>query len=198
VFLPQVFTPFSQADPGRNRSRGVLSLGLAICRELVEFHGGTIDAESAGTGQGTTFTIELPIDAAGHEKTKEATNSSEDAPDLDVIRNARLHLVEDDPATSNALVKLLQKAEINVTAAGTAAAAMASFETTPPDIIVSDIALPEEDGYQLLQKIRSREAARHPKSVPAIALTAFAGNRITITLARPVFTCNSPNQLIQQ
>lgn len=176
AFLPQLFTPFSQADPARNRWRGGLGLGLAICRELVELHGGTINADSVGTSHGTTFTVELPAHVADPVKRNDATDLVEDKPNLDIIRNVRVLLVEDDVATLNAMVKFLQKEEIIVTAASTAADAMASFELTPPDIIVSDIALPDEDGYQLLRRIRSFEAASHRSAVPAIALTAFAGS----------------------
>jgi PAS domain S-box-containing protein len=175
-FLPRVFTAFSQADASSTRAFGGLGLGLAISKELVELHGGTIHAESAGPGRGATFIVRLPIDgaaAAGRRRSRMAPSEDTDSS----ITGAHVLLVEDEPQTRDALEKLMRKHGAEVTAVATAAEAMAAFENVRPAIVISDIGLPEEDGYRLVQRIRSLEMERGEAATPAIALTAFAGRK---------------------
>jgi two-component system CheB/CheR fusion protein len=175
-FLPRVFTAFSQAEAASTRAFGGLGLGLAISKELVELHGGTIHAESAGAGKGATFIVRLPL-LASPPQPRRKDKKQEEPPAERVIDGARVLWVEDDPQTRDALVRLLSKMGAQVTAVATAADGFAAFEESRPDIIVSDIGLPEEDGYHLLQKIRSRELERNEPATPAIALSAFAANK---------------------
>jgi signal transduction histidine kinase/ActR/RegA family two-component response regulator len=175
-FLSQVFTAFSQAESSTTREQGGLGLGLAICKELVELHGGTIHAESKGLGKGASFIVRLPLLALPDSKRKVTARAS--AVDrFDHIHGAKILWVEDEPQTRDALVRLLSKTGAKVTAVATAAEAVAEFEKSRPDVIVSDIGLPGQDGYGLLQQIRSIELERKEAATPAIALTAFASNK---------------------
>ena len=174
-FLPHVFTPFSQAEPGARRSHGGLGLGLAICQELVDLHGGTIHAESPGRGQGATFIVRLPLSSIDPLRIYHSRKPAAEPTNLDGVHGAHILLVEDERQTCEVLRKVLGKSGAKVTATSTAAEASAALETARPDIIISDIVLPEEDGYHLLQRIRSRETERNEPPIPAIALTAFAG-----------------------
>jgi len=173
-FLPNVFTPFSQAETSSTRSFGGLGLGLSICRELVELHGGTIRAESRGAGQGAAFTVRLPLPHED-ELVEQHHQSQTMSPSLGTIADVTVLLVEDEPQTRDALTKLLTKGGAHVTAVTTAKKALASYQYSQPDIIVSDIALPEEDGYHLMQTIRTIEREQERPPTPAVALTAFAG-----------------------
>jgi two-component system CheB/CheR fusion protein len=175
-FLPRVFTAFSQADASTTRSFGGLGLGLAISKELVELHGGTIYAESDGPDQGATFVVRLPLDGSTNGSARARKRSSEPS-SLAAVDGIHILLVEDERATREALAKLLGKGGAKITAVDSAADAMAAFEVSRPDIIVSDIGLPTEDGYQLLQRIRTLELERNEPPTPAIALTAFAGRK---------------------
>ncbi|HEX2477383.1 MAG TPA: ATP-binding protein, partial [Lacipirellulaceae bacterium] len=176
-FLPRVFTAFSQADASSTRSFGGLGLGLAISKELVELHGGTIHAESEGVDHGATFVVRLPAEGPRPASRRKAGKAPADLGGLDAIDGAHILLVEDETQTREALRRLLGKGGAKITAVGTAAEAMKAFEEARPDIIISDIGLPEEDGYQFLQRIRSLELERNEPPTPAIALTAFAANK---------------------
>jgi two-component system CheB/CheR fusion protein len=176
-FLPSVFTAFSQADASSTRSFGGLGLGLAISKELIELHGGTIHAESAGPDKGAKFVVRLPLDGSNDRSQRKNKTASIEPTSTDHIDGANVLLVEDEPQTREALKKLVAKNGANVVAAATAADAMIEFEKSRPDIIVSDIGLPEEDGYHLLQRIRSLEMERGEPPTPAIALTAFASSK---------------------
>jgi CheY-like chemotaxis protein len=174
-FLPRVFSPFSQADGGSTRTKGGLGLGLAICKDLIELHGGTIHAESAGVGKGATFIVRLPRFAAPPTTTNtDRKIAPQEAASHDVIAGARILLVEDEPQTRAALAKLLSKTGAEVIDVATAAEGMKAFEQTRPDLIISDIGLPQKDGYEFMQRIRSVEMEHEQPATPAIALTAFA------------------------
>jgi PAS domain S-box-containing protein len=178
-FLPNVFTAFTQADASSTRTHGGLGLGLAISKELVELHGGTIHAESLGEEKGATFVVRLPLlglpgpatRRRGEDKRGKSRDGSSNLP------GARVLWVEDEPGTRDALLKLLTKYGANVKAVSNAADAFAAFQEAQPDLVVSDIGLPGEDGYELLQKIRSHELDKGLPATPAVALTAFASNK---------------------
>lgn len=185
-FLPQVFDRFRQEDASISRSHAGLGIGLAIVKHLVELHGGSVRAESEGEGKGATFTVTLPLvplvppergefrperrrptaPAAGES----ASNASFDLPSL---AGLRVLLVEDD-ADSRAIVqRVLEAAGASVRAEESAAAALAALDRDPADVIVSDIGMPEQNGYQFMQAVRKRPPARGGR-IPAVALTAFA------------------------
>jgi two-component system CheB/CheR fusion protein len=174
-FLPHIFDRFSQEDRGQTRSHGGLGLGLAIVRYLVEAHGGTIQAQSAGKKQGSTFTIVLPL---MRRPSKPAAASAQEElvpeePAFGSIKDVRVLLVEDDPGTNEALTEMLGMSGAEVRSVDSAAKARPVFEEFRPDVLVCDIAMPDEDGYGLLGWIRSLGPQRGG-DVPALALTALA------------------------
>jgi PAS domain S-box-containing protein len=168
--LPRVFERFHQADRSITRRFGGLGLGLAIVKHLVELHGGTAQAESDGEGRGSTFTIRLPTSAAAIRGPAEVTRSPPIAPvdlhALDVL------LVEDEPDTREYLQRLLQEHGAVVRAASSAPEALSLFRQERPDLLVSDIGLPDMDGCDLMAQIRREDSG----TLPAIALTAYARN----------------------
>jgi CheY-like chemotaxis protein len=168
-FLAHVFDRFQQAEAGAARSHGGLGLGLAIAKQLVELHRGSIEANSEGEGHGTTFTVRLPLrarPASPEDLTAETRDPGEG------LNGAHLLLVEDEAGARVTTRRLLQGYGARVVAVESAAAALDAIAIECPDVIISDIGLPGVDGYQLLKSIRSRfaDSAR----VPALALTAFA------------------------
>lgn len=174
-FLPHVFERFRQANPTRDRAAGGIGIGLAIAKQLVELHGGQISVQSAGFGKGSTFTVRLPVPPI------EKTAARMDAGDLAAAQNelrsmAGTHvlLIEDDAATRQALTLFLKEAGIRVTDVPSASEALASYRKSPPQLIISDIGLPGEDGYTLIRRIRAYEKSMKLRQVPAVALTAFA------------------------
>jgi PAS domain S-box-containing protein len=169
-FLPYVFERFRQFEATSTRTEGGLGLGLAIVKQLVELHGGTIQAKSAGLNQGATFTVRLPLPkltTAGHAPRPTA------APDHVDLTDSKILIVEDDSATRQALAKILQNAGARVNSAEDASAAMGIARKSQPDLIISDIGLPRENGYALLRNLRAWEVSNGLAPMPAIALTAF-------------------------
>jgi hypothetical protein len=177
-FLPFVFDRFRQADGSTTRAYGGLGLGLAIVRHLVEMHGGTVRAESAGSGLGATFIVALPLMAAQSTGAHTMTLSPplgdaeplECPPTLDDVRI----LIVDDEADARFLLKtIMQRCNASVMAVGSAAEALAALAQFKPHILVSDIGMPDEDGYALIRKVRALDPEEGGK-IPAIALTAYA------------------------
>ena len=167
-FLPHLFERFRQADTSVTRSHGGLGLGLAIARHLVELHGGTIRAESAGEGCGATFTISLPRQAA------RAATSAKDTPAIPpLLGGTRVLVVDDDPDTRDVVRAILEHAGAEVVTTDSAADTRACLLRAHPDVIIADIGMPKEDGYSLLRSVR-RLAPEAVRGVPAIALTAHA------------------------
>jgi PAS domain S-box-containing protein len=170
-FLPYLFVRFSQADRTTTRSAGGLGLGLSIAHSVVEAHRGHIRAESAGRGQGSTFTIVLPTTATRFEGW---TSKAPVQPVVEAnIRGARLLVVEDDAATRVTLTEVLELAGASVQGVASADAAMKLLDRFKPDLLLCDIAMPVEDGCSLLRRIRAR-GTEHGGDVRALALTAFA------------------------
>ena len=178
-FLAFAFDRFRQADGGISRSHGGLGLGLAISRHLVELHGGKISVTSEGLGHGSTFTVSLPSSALRETPPPpEATPISEPEPTSLHLEGADLTgvhvlVVEDDPDSRELLVSILQKCGARVSDARSGEDALDIFEAGPPDVLVSDIGMPDMDGYALIRRIRAR-GAEAGQGVPALALTAYA------------------------
>jgi PAS domain S-box-containing protein len=167
-FLPHVFEPFRQADMSMERSQGGLGLGMAIVRHLVGQHGGTITAESAGTGHGATFTVTLPFGDAAVEAVREA-RLREHPPSLAGIG---VLVVEDDPDSRDVLVEVLERAGASVRGVADARSALESLAERTPAVVLCDIGLPGMDGLSFIEQLRSLPAERGGR-VPAAALTAY-------------------------
>jgi signal transduction histidine kinase len=164
--LPFVFDPFWQADSSTTRRQGGLGLGLSIVRQMVEMHGGTVRVESAGAGQGSTFTVALPFVAGAVPRAA----LPRELPAVS-LRGLRLLVVDDDADTRDLLWQILTDSGAQVATAASAAEALAALESAPPHVLVSDIGMPGRDGFELIRDVRSRWSA---EDLPAIALTAFA------------------------
>jgi signal transduction histidine kinase len=167
-FLPHVFERFRQADSSTTRGYGGIGLGLAIVRELVEMHGGTITVASAGEHQGSTFTVELPSAAAGHSVAP-VLPATVAVPGLDGVR---VLVVDDDQTTRELLSEALAAMHAQPMLAASAPEAFERLTLEGADVVVSDIAMPDEDGLALIRRIR--ELPGELSHVPAIALTAYA------------------------
>ncbi|WP_199333414.1 AAA family ATPase [Oculatella sp. FACHB-28] len=169
-FLPHVFEHFRQADNATTRRYGGLGLGLAIVRHLVELHGGTVQVESPGEGLGATFTVKLPL----------MSNQSTVTPELEPLEPAlslngvRILVVDDDHDTREFVAFVLEQAGAKVEMASSATEALARLARSKPNLLLSDIGMPEMDGYMLIRQVRALPPDKGGK-IPAIALTAFAG-----------------------
>ena len=174
-FLPHVFEPFRQAESTTTRSHSGLGLGLAICKKLVEQHGGAIVALSDGPGRGSTFIVTLPapvLPAAASSQIQPVSSAKEQTR----LGGVHVLLVEDEPETRDALATAIRQARAIVTPVESAAAAVEAYEKSKFDLLISDIGMPGEDGYSLIRRIRSIEAKNKSKRTPALALTAFVSN----------------------
>jgi signal transduction histidine kinase len=180
-FLPFVFDRFSQAEAHITRRHGGLGLGLAIVRHLVEMHGGTIHVESAGEGKGATFTVELPSSFTDFgEAAARAARSERPSPepeqiseDIPTLADLRILLVDDDADTLQVFGLALARAGAEVKTCSSADEALKALEGWGADLLVSDIGMPNEDGYSLIRKVRELPPDLGG-SIPAIALTAYA------------------------
>ncbi len=196
-FMPYVFDRFRQADSTTTRQHGGLGLGLAIARHLVEIHGGTIQAESAGEGRGATFTINLPMIESGVRAAAVFTEGREQSGAVatpQLLSGVNVLLVDDDSDTLKLMTTALTRRHANVTAVSSAGEAIQAIQRRRPDVLVSDIAMPGEDGYGLIEKVRSLESDE-AENIPAVAITAYAKDEdreralssgFQIYLAKPV------------
>ncbi|MBD2468886.1 PAS domain S-box protein [Nostoc sp. FACHB-145] len=169
-FLPYVFDYFRQADGASTRKFGGLGLGLAIVRQIVEAHGGTVRAESPGQGQGAIFTVKLPLMPS--QATKE--QDSQPVEDAFNLQGTQILVVDNEPDSLEFIALVLEQSGANVITATSAAEALALFTQSQPDLLVSDIGMPDCDGYMLMQQVRLLPAEQGGQ-VLAIALTAYAG-----------------------
>ena len=170
--LPHIFERFRQGDNSTKRRHGGLGLGLAIVRHLVELHGGTVDAHSAGLGTGATFRVQLPKRAVSMvDPSREVVKQEPAPPDL-----AGLHVlvIDDDPSLREILGLFLESNGARVSAVASVGEAMHSIGVDRPDAVISDISMPHEDGYDLMRKLRGADRGELP--IPALALTAHARN----------------------
>lgn len=180
AFLPFIFERFRQADGTTTRQHGGLGLGLAIVRHLVELHGGVITAESGGEGMGATFVIKLPL-APSQQRIGERNKANpiskqskaekgEQSISVPSLGDVRVLLVDDDPDTLQILSVILVESKAKVHTAGSVREALEMLEWYKPDVVVSDLAMPGEDGYSLIAKMRASEIGRQ---TPAVALTSY-------------------------
>ena len=192
-FLPFVFDRFRQADSSMSRRHSGLGLGMAIVRHLVELHGGTVSVESAGENQGATFRLRL----AGHsgpapEPPAQALRACAEHPsesELDHLDGVHVLIVEDDTDSRNVLAVLLQRLGALVEAVASAKEAYDRIAHRRPDVLVSDIGMPEEDGYSLIRRLRQMGGERR---LPAIALTAYARKQDADAALGAGYDCHLP------
>jgi len=183
-FLPHVFERFSQAEGRPRRKEGGLGLGLSIVKELVELHGGTVQVDSPGEGQGTSVTVSLPIPpllpvepkddkaAARTEPSRPETAWTE--PGRTMLAGVRLLVVEDEADSRAMLVAAFEQYGAKVSAVASAREGIEVLQRAPPDVLICDIGLPGEDGHEFIRKVRALEADSGGR-IPALALTAYAG-----------------------
>jgi signal transduction histidine kinase/CheY-like chemotaxis protein len=173
-FLPHLFQRFTQGDRSTTRRQGGIGLGLAIVKAFVEHHGGTVHASSPGAGMGATFTVRLPVltpDTAEEVERPRVVATSDAALGLDGVR---VLLVEDDADGREVLAVILELAGANVEGVASVREALSAFDRLRPDVLVSDVGMPDEDGYALIRHIRARQVDRGGDTA-SIALTGYAG-----------------------
>jgi PAS domain S-box-containing protein len=170
-FLPFVFDTFRQADSSTTRTFGGLGLGLAIAHNIIELHGGTIHAESAGEGQGATFIVKLPLVSTSTVPTQEAAVVNHTLS----LQGIKVLAVDDEIDNLELATFILEDAGASVVAVSSAPEALQVLAQAKPNIFLFDLGMPQMDGYTLLRQIRTLEAERGDRPIPAIALTAYAG-----------------------
>jgi CheY-like chemotaxis protein len=177
-FLPFVFERFRQAEAGTTRQTGGLGLGLAIVRHIVEMHGGSVDAASAGEGDGATFRVRLPlmiVHPAGLETRREHPRTERKAAltGLGDLRGVHVLAIDDEEDSLTLLRVVLESAGAEVTTVASPLTALEGIEAAHPDVLIVDLGMPGMDGFELIARIRASSDAK-VRDLPAAALTAFA------------------------
>jgi len=196
-FLPYVFDRFRQADASTTRIHGGLGLGLSIVRQLVDLHGGSVSVHSEGEGKGATFTITLPLIGVVNDQ-KEA-ESAQPIPSDEVIpfeglpslQGIRVLVVDDEVDTRELICEVLKECGSEVITSCSVAEALEALERYKPDILITDLGMPDEDGYSLIAKIRALPA-EHGGQIPAAALTAYARAEDRMRVLRSGFQFHLP------
>jgi len=175
-YLPHVFDRFSQADTSLQRRQGGLGLGLAICKQLVELHGGKVHAKSLGEGKGATFIVHLPLavsrSAVKAQRVHPTMGEASDTIPLPRLDGIRALVVDDEADARGLIARVLEERGAAVTMTASADEALERLKGDSPDILISDIGMPDIDGYQFMRRLRAMEPKR--TRLPALALTAFA------------------------
>jgi signal transduction histidine kinase/DNA-binding response OmpR family regulator len=180
-FLPYIFDRFRQADGSTTRSQGGLGLGLAIVRHLTELHHGSVQVESEGDGCGATFSITLPIaqpafiKTSVHDSAIHAASNGSSKPNENVLHGLRILVVDDEADSRELVATILKRSGGEVRCSPSAADAIQTFKEWQPDLLVSDLAMPNEDGFALLKKVRNLKSKR-ARQIPAVALSAYASD----------------------
>ena len=177
-FLPHVFERFRQAESSTNRAYGGLGLGLAIVRHLVELHGGSVAVQSEGEGQGATFSVHLPVAAATRTAERAPAAVTTEGPVGQSLAGLRLLIVDDEADAREVMRFMLERGGAQVRTADSAAQALDAIREARPDLLISDIGMPVEDGYVLVRRLRAMEEGLG-RRLPAIALTAYASEEDT-------------------
>lgn len=180
AFLPHIFQPFRQQDASVTRAHGGLGLGLAIVKHVVELHGGQIDAYSDGPARGATFIVRIPLSPLRRAQRESRSNPPIVAvepsipldcpPELDGVR---VLVAEDEPDARDLVCAVLERCNMEVTCAGSVSQALSLFRQRPPDVLLSDIGMAGESGYDLIRRVRALPP-KYGGGVPALALTAYA------------------------
>ncbi|HEV7868281.1 MAG TPA: PAS domain S-box protein [Chthoniobacteraceae bacterium] len=175
-FLPHVFDRFRQADASTTRTHGGLGLGLAIVKQLVELHGGSVFAKSPGLGKGATFSVVLPLAAVAEpsfaSSPRDVQGNEANQRPMAALNGITVLVVDDDNDSRAMVAKTLEKAGASVSTASSADEALRTLDESLPQVLVSDIGMPEKNGYALLEELRARPAEKGGK-IPAAALTAY-------------------------
>lgn len=174
-FLPHVFERFSQADSSHSRIRGGLGLGLSIVKHLIELHGGTVMAHSDGQGKGSLFAVRIPI-VPVRSPIQQGESRSSLVPDVKYpaeLKHLKVLVVDDEQDARDVVKLILEQGGAQVALAASVTAALEAVRTFQPDVIVSDIGMPEEDGYVFIERLRALPRTEGGRT-PAIALTAYA------------------------
>jgi signal transduction histidine kinase/ActR/RegA family two-component response regulator len=204
-FLPHIFDRFRQADPGTNRVHGGMGLGLSIVRQLVELHGGTVRAESEGEGKGATFTVSLPFVnfRRGPERGERLPLKAVSHAEINCpasLQGLRVLAVDDEADTREMIRAVLEHCKMEVITAGSSSEALEAIAQSRPDVLISDLGMPGEDGYSLIAKVRALPPERGGQ-IPAAALTAYvrAEDRVKVLysgfqlhVSKPI----EPNELL--
>ena len=195
-FLPYVFDRFRQADASTTRTHGGLGLGLSIVHQLVGLHGGSVSVHSEGEGKGATFTINLPFVAVVEQDETEAVLPAQiDEPlsfeGLPSLRGLKVLVVDDEADTRELIGQVLEECGSEVIISRSAAEALLALEEHKPDILISDLGMPDEDGYSLISKIRALPSEQGGQ-IPAAALTAYARAEDRMRVLRSGFQFHLP------
>jgi CheY-like chemotaxis protein len=175
-FLPHIFERFKQAESHTGRSPAGLGLGLALVREMVLAHGGTVVAESAGEGHGSTFMVTLPS-ALGTVAPESRDTGAAQVDLIESLPRIDILVVDDDGDARDLLALLLESRGASVRTVSSAQGALEAISQRRPEVLLADLRMPDEDGYSLIRKIRAQEHEEQRERLPAIAVTAYAGTR---------------------
>lgn len=202
-FLPYVFDRFSQADSSTKRTYTGLGIGLAIVRHLVELHGGTVHAYSPGVGEGATFTVKLPLIQKGRGVEEwgsrgvgeQGERGENNAAALPTLSGVRVLVVDDQADARDFLVTALEMCNAEVTAVSSVMEAIQVIEKQQPHVLVSDIGMPGEDGYDLIRQLR-KLPPEQGGNIPAVAVTAYASNEDRVRCERAGFQMHLPKPVV--
>ena len=199
AFLPHIFDRFRQADPGTNRTHGGMGLGLSIVRQLVELHGGAVRAESEGEGKGATFVVSLPFVTllGGAERVKRLPFTHDGHLEIEcppALVGLRVLVVDDEADTRDMLRAVFEDCKMEVISAGSTSEALELIARLRPDVLISDLGMPGEDGYSLIAQVRALPPERGGR-IPAAALTAYVRAEDRMRVLRSGFQLHVPKPI---